>query len=232
MNKKSRLKSFIDKGPPSWEQAPLPNKDCISNSTDRVTGNCRSNTTSTISEMISSPQLVQFFQNAVNELATDGRSGEVDAIVDFIKTRFPSVGNLQVPCTSNDTGERTAYTFEMLEEDMCSYIQKEVSNILKHPNVIDEKFSVTKGDPNRGVNAGEILLGKYIATLSRAAKENPSASGNAQSHNDKTMSESTTLVPAYDGFSPSDCDGIHLSSCGHAVHQDCLDRYLVSLRER
>lgn len=182
--------------------------------------------------MISSPQLVKLFQNAVNELASDGRSGEVDAFLDFMKTRFPSVGNLQVSCTSNDTGERTAYTFETLEEDMCLCIQEEMSNMLKHSNLSDEKFSVAEGGRNRGINAGQVLLGKYIATLSRAAKENPSASENTQSHNDQAMSESTTLVPEYDGFSPSDCDGIHLSSCGHAVHQGCLDRYLVSLRER
>ncbi|KAK8632266.1 hypothetical protein V6N13_072661 [Hibiscus sabdariffa] len=31
--------------------------------------------------------------------------------------------------------------------------------------------------------------------------------------------------------STSDCDGIYLSSCGHAVHQGCLDRYLSSLKK-
>ncbi|XP_059595098.1 E3 ubiquitin-protein ligase PRT6 isoform X1 [Vitis vinifera] len=230
---KSRLKSFVDKGPPSWEQVPLSDKDCVSNSKNEVTGKRRTNTTSCISERISSPQLVQLFQNAVNELASDGRSGEVDAFLEFIKTRFPSVGNLQLTCTSNDTGERTSYNFDTLEEDMYLCIQKEMCNLLTHSNLVtDEKFSAAEGGPKRGVNAGEVLLGKYIATLSRAAKENPSASGNAQSHNDRAMSESTTLVPAYDGLGPSDCDGIHLSSCGHAVHQGCLDRYLSSLKER
>ncbi|CAL5434533.1 unnamed protein product [Camellia sinensis] len=45
-------------------------------------------------------------------------------------------------------------------------------------------------------------------------------------------SESSSPLAAYDGFGPLDCDGIHVSSCGHAVHQACLDRYLSSLKER
>ncbi|XP_039045643.1 E3 ubiquitin-protein ligase PRT6-like [Hibiscus syriacus] len=44
--------------------------------------------------------------------------------------------------------------------------------------------------------------------------------------------ESTSRPLVYDEFGPLDCDGIYLSSCGHAVHQGCLDRYLSSLKER
>jgi len=28
---------------------------------------------------------------------------------------------------------------------------------------------------------------------------------------------------------PNDCNGMHVSSCGHAVHHECLDCYLSSL---
>ncbi|CAL5331360.1 unnamed protein product [Camellia sinensis] len=45
-------------------------------------------------------------------------------------------------------------------------------------------------------------------------------------------SESSSPLAAYDGFGSLDCDGIHVSSCGHVVHQACLDRYLSSLKER
>ncbi|KAL7596480.1 hypothetical protein Lser_V15G31144 [Lactuca serriola] len=41
----------------------------------------------------------------------------------------------------------------------------------------------------------------------------------------------TSRLP-YDGFGPSDCNGIYVTSCGHDVHQGCLDRYLHSLKER
>ena len=39
-------------------------------------------------------------------------------------------------------------------------------------------------------------------------------------------------VVSLDEFHPTDCDGVHLSSCGHAVHQICLERYIKSLKER
>ena len=41
-----------------------------------------------------------------------------------------------------------------------------------------------------------------------------------------------TRSAKFDRFGPTDCDGIHISSCGHAVHQHCHDLYLSSLRRR
>ncbi|CAN8237512.1 unnamed protein product [Cochlearia groenlandica] len=35
-----------------------------------------------------------------------------------------------------------------------------------------------------------------------------------------------------DGFHPIDCDGVYLSSCGHAVHQSCHELYFKSLKDR
>lgn len=46
------------------------------------------------------------------------------------------------------------------------------------------------------------------------------------------VSDSTFHAKRYSGFGPRDCDGIHISSCGHAVHQECHDRYLTSLKQR
>jgi hypothetical protein len=69
-----------------------------------------------------------------------------------------------------------------------------------------------------------------MAALSREMKGIPSASEDACK--DKASVESTSKCPAYNGFGPSDGDGVHISSCGHALHQGCLDRYLSSLKER
>lgn len=33
-------------------------------------------------------------------------------------------------------------------------------------------------------------------------------------------------------FGPNDCNGMHVSSCGHAVYHECLDCYLSSLWKR
>ncbi|KAJ0244065.1 hypothetical protein HA466_0200230 [Hirschfeldia incana] len=55
-----------------------------------------------------------------------------------------------------------------------------------------------------------------------------------QRHDAESSSRQTSrhLDVSLDGFHPTDCDGIYLSSCGHAVHQSCLERYFKSLRER
>ena len=74
------------------------------------------------------------------------------------------------------------------------------------------------------------MLGKYTADLLQEMSEISSVSESAS--NETASVESTSQHPAYDGFGPTDCDGVHLSSCGHAVHQACLDRYLSSLKER
>uniref|UniRef100_M8B5B3 E3 ubiquitin-protein ligase n=1 Tax=Aegilops tauschii TaxID=37682 RepID=M8B5B3_AEGTA len=45
-------------------------------------------------------------------------------------------------------------------------------------------------------------------------------------------SKSSAPVTIRNRFGPVDCDGIHINSCGHAVHQECHDRYLFSLKQR
>ena len=100
------------------------------------------------------------------------------------------------------------------------------SNLLNE----DEKVSTVGGNSNFIIDTGSVLLGKYTADLVQEMSEVSSVSENAS--NETASVESTSQHPAYDGFGPTDCDGVHLSSCGHAVHQACLDRYLSSLKER
>ncbi|KAI3474097.1 hypothetical protein Pfo_028885 [Paulownia fortunei] len=162
---KSRLLSFVDGGPLSWEQV--------------------------------SRLLVDLVQSAVNDFASLGQPREVSAFMEFITTRFTSIKNVQLPCTSKDTRERTASSLETLEEQM--YL---------------------------------VIRGFQSTALPKEPVDNPSASQNGRSRSDRKRSESNTLHAASDKFGPSGGDGIYISSCGHAVHQGCLDRYLSSLRER
>ncbi|CAK9185301.1 unnamed protein product [Ilex paraguariensis] len=230
---KSRLLSFVDKGPPSWEQVRQSGKDPIFMSTDTMNVSFQRSTVSRSSEMISSSQLMHLIQNAVNEFASNGSPREVDAFLEFVKTRFPSVRNIQIPCTSNDTMEKTASSLEAMEERMYSLIRGEMHDTLSCSDFAknNEKFSTAGGAPTSG-DADSLFLGKYIAALSKEMLDNPSASESAHARGDKAQLESTVPLPAYDGFRPPDCDGIYVSSCGHAVHQGCLDRYLLSLKER
>uniref|UniRef100_A0A5B7BIP5 E3 ubiquitin-protein ligase n=1 Tax=Davidia involucrata TaxID=16924 RepID=A0A5B7BIP5_DAVIN len=224
---KSRLLSLVDRGPPSWEQVCQSGKEHVPISTNNMSVSSGGNNVTNSSEMILPVQLNQLIQNAVNEFASAGQPREVNAFLEFIMARFPSVRNIQLPCTANDTRERPSCSLEMLEERMYLSIRERMHVNLFPSNFVkgDEKFSTAERGPTRSGDAESLLLGKYIAALSKETIENPSASENA-------CSQSTMPIPTYDGFGPSDCDGIHLSSCGHAVHQGCLDRYLSSLKER
>ncbi|XP_059667816.1 E3 ubiquitin-protein ligase PRT6 [Cornus florida] len=230
---KSRLLSLVDRGAPSWDQVRGLGKD-IPTSTNNISTPFSGSTVSSSSEMISPSQLNHLIQSAVNEFASNGQPREVKAFLEFIKVRFPSVRNIQLPCTSNDTRERPAYSLEMLEEHMYLSIQERMHENLFHSNFVkeDENFSKPKGYPTKNADAEALLLARYIAALSKETIESPSASENSHTLNDEALPESSLPSLTYDGFGPSDCDGIHISSCGHAVHQGCLDRYLSSLKER
>ncbi|KAG8376898.1 hypothetical protein BUALT_Bualt09G0112000 [Buddleja alternifolia] len=221
---KSGLLSFVDRGPVSWEQVSWSGKEHVSNSKS-TTDNLFSRSISDGSEIISSSQLVDLVQRAVNDFASVGQPGEVNAFMDFIKTRFTSIKNFQLPCTSKDTGERTASSFETLEEHMYLLIRGYQSSL-------DGVESTAASCTVRTDSAESLLLGKYIAALPKEPVDNSSASQSGHSPSDRTQPEINTLRPAYSKFGPAGCDGISLSSCGHAVHQGCLDRYLSSHRER
>lgn len=227
---KSKLLSFLDRGPPSWENPRNLDKVHVSIVTNKVTNQSESGNLSTGVGAVSSSQLAQLVQNAVTEFSNHGQPREVDAFLEFLKGWFPALRNIQVPCSTNNDREKDSYLFGTLEEDIFSSVQGEIHNkMTQFSSLEDKNFSTAgKGQATSG-DAGCMLLGKYIASFSREMTEKPSVSENVC--NDKVLEESTQ-VPAYDGFGPADCDGIYLSSCGHAVHQGCLDRYLSSLRER
>ncbi|XP_073052581.1 E3 ubiquitin-protein ligase PRT6-like isoform X1 [Primulina eburnea] len=229
---KSRLLSFVDKGPPSWEQVLQSGKGHVSSSPATYNGILPVNV-SDGSDMISSSQLIDVVQSALNDLASLGRPAEVDSFLQFVKARFPSLKNVQLPCMSTDKVEGTASSLEAFEERMYLLIKRSPSglNNSDSPNK-DGTFLATESDTERSCGAESLLLGKYIAALSKEPTDCPSASQNAHSRSDQMQSEANKWHLEHDKFGPAGSDGIYVSSCGHAVHQGCLDRYLSSLRER
>lgn len=227
---KSRLLSFIDRGPPSWDQDQLPDKEQNSVIAKALT-NQSGISSSSGSGMISSTQLTHFVQDVVNQFANYAQPGEVNAIIEFIKARFPLLRSSQVSSASKDGKDKTMNTFEMLEQDMYFSMRKEMHDnmLASNSGLQSEKFTAAEGGQISSP-VESVLLGKYIAALSREITEHPSSS--ESSPNDELQAEFPSRSLAYDGFGPADCDGVHLSSCGHAVHQECLDRYLSSLKER
>ncbi|XP_049342703.1 E3 ubiquitin-protein ligase PRT6-like isoform X1 [Solanum verrucosum] len=221
---KSRLLSCTNRGPPSWEQTRRPGKEPTSCAKQVPNISSERSNLSRSSEITSSSWLMQLIQNKVNEFALEGQPKEVEAFLEYIKEKFPSMKNIQPSCASSTVKKKTSSSFEMLEEHMYSLIWEEMDANSRNWDLLknDRKLSAL-GDNG---SAESLLLGRYISALSRECS--PSASTNSR----KAQLESSMLLPTYKGFGPSDCDGIYLSSCGHAVHQGCLDRYLSSLKER
>ncbi|PIN03040.1 putative ubiquitin-protein ligase of the N-recognin family [Handroanthus impetiginosus] len=217
---KSRLLSFVDQGPPSWEQVRRSGKEHVSSDTTPSSALSPSSV-SDGSEVVASSQSEDIVRSAVNDFVSAAHPREVNAFMDFIKARFPFIKNIQLPCVLEDTRETTKSSLETLEEQIYLSIRAGL-------NVSD----CQKDDGNFSSDSAEsLLLGRYIAALPKEPQDNPSASLNSHTSSDRMKSEASTLRPGYN-FGPSGSDGIYVSSCGHAVHQECLDRYLSSLRER
>lgn len=175
-------------------------------------------------EVISSPWLTQLIQNAINEYALEGKTKDVGAFFEYITARFPAL-KIQLPCTSSNVDEDTDFSLEMLEEEIYLLIQERMDANSWHWDLSRNGKKISAG--GGGGDGESLLLGKYISSLAGENVDSP-ASESAP----KTQLESRMPLTAYEGFGPSDCDRIYLSSCGHAVHQGCLDRYLSSLKER
>ncbi|KAF8042407.1 hypothetical protein BT93_A0898 [Corymbia citriodora subsp. variegata] len=201
---KSRLLSLVDRGPPSWDRVQQPEKETMQIEKNKESEQC-----------------------GVEVLA--GSHSEVDRPS---KACFPFLRNLEVPQVSKDKKESTVYMFEMLEEDMYRMVRKGVHNNAHLIESVegDKNISTSQEVAGDFEDAETVLLAKYISCLWGDRAKDPSASKHL--HIDETSDEGAKQGSAYDGFGPVDCDGIFLSSCGHAVHQGCLERYLSSLKER
>eukprot|EP00268_Persea_americana_P013166 TRINITY_DN1573_c1_g1_i1.p1 TRINITY_DN1573_c1_g1~~TRINITY_DN1573_c1_g1_i1.p1 ORF type:complete len:2067 (+),score=416.93 TRINITY_DN1573_c1_g1_i1:302-6502(+) len=229
---KSRLTSFLERGPPSWDEVHSSDKDYFSIISNEMTDPSGNSALSTGPETIPSAHLVELVQNTMNVLMHYGQPTDADAVLDFIKARLPAIRNIQLPNASYDTCMDIVSSPETTEEDIYRSIQRAIHGTIlhskddwKHPISCDEAFA-----ENRSNKCA--VLGEYIASLSREALRQPPASGSGPVHGGNVSSKSTIRHLPFDGFGPTDCDGIHVSSCGHAVHQECRDRYLSSLRQR
>ncbi|KAI3787070.1 hypothetical protein L1987_41256 [Smallanthus sonchifolius] len=222
---KSRVVSSLDEGSPLWEkEVQRSGKEQISSNEDTL-----HNQSSSSKETITSSQLMDLVQNAVNEFASTGLPQEVDAFLNFIKAQFPSLENIHFPRLSRDNSSQlTSSSGDTFEENMYTHILHLMDNDLIKAEDLSTAGCSSTSDSSSNES---LLLGKYIASLSDEIINNPSPSETGGSHGNPTPSSVTSCM-TYDGFGPSDCNGIFISSCGHAVHQGCLDRYLQSLKER
>lgn len=201
---KSRLVSLVDRGPPSWKDICCSKKEHFTEMSPSSDGS----TSTSNSGHFSPPVFKKQMQRAVNEFSSNRHRREVN------------------------TGEMTFSSLETLEDHIYLTIRQRMHDIMAHSDILehDHRFLMVEESPKSDVTESFLLV-KYIATLSKETPKKTSASESTRSRS-VGPSESSMPVSANDGFGPVDCDGIHVSSCGHAVHQACLDRYLSSVKER
>ncbi|KAJ0235076.1 hypothetical protein HA466_0266960 [Hirschfeldia incana] len=190
---KSKLLSFVDSGPPSWDQGPQSEKNM---SVDGVGDVLRSDV-SLDSSMITHDATSEPAENAVFE-----------AITTWLKRNGPRGKR-----SSNGRGKVDSNMGSM-EIAMYQTVRRKIDNntnqSLTH---VDQRPHAAESSSERNRVGG-------LSTLQ--VRVSDTGSRQTSRHSDVVS----------DGFHPTDCDGVYLSSCGHAVHQSCLERYLKSLRER
>lgn len=224
---KSRLLSFIDRSSPSWDQGRRSGKELASASSNKIEVSSLGGNTSKSSEVFS-PKMFHLIQHAVNQFAAEGQTGQTNGIMEYIKTQIPS---LNMPRADVYIEAKTAPSVESLEEDIYTMVREEMHNCLPSPD-FSKKFQKPPYIGDSGAvdsDTNSLFLAKFIAALAKETLENASGSDNSDG---SSQSDGNMLLPECDGTGPYDCDGIYLTSCGHAVHQKCLDRYLSSLKER
>ncbi|KAI3442939.1 E3 ubiquitin-protein ligase [Psidium guajava] len=228
---KSRLLSLVDRGPPSWDQVRQPEKGRVQIEKRKESGQCGVEIRASCTEVDPPSKLVRLVRNTIDKFMRNAQPSEVNAFMEFIRACFPSLRNLEVLQMSKGKYESTVYTFETLEEDMYQMVRRGVHNNTHLLESVEGDINVSSQEVAGDFEDAEtVLLAKYIACLPGDGAKDVSASEHL--HIDETSEESAKQGSAYDGFGPVDCDGIFLSSCGHSVHQGCLERYLSSLKER
>ncbi|CDY48099.1 BnaC02g03560D [Brassica napus] len=196
---KSKLLSFVNRGPPSLDQCPQSEKKIPM---DEAPDLQRINVSSDSLRMI--PHVLQLSDDATSESATD-------SVLEALTARL--LGNGQKEKRSSDGRGKDESNLESLETAMYQTVRK------KTENMINQSLThVNHRQPDSESSSVRSSVGG-LSTLHRF-------------QDIRSKQTSRYLDVSADGFHPADCDGVYLSSCGHAVHQSCLERYLNSLKER
>ncbi|KAL0888784.1 hypothetical protein Bca101_012767 [Brassica carinata] len=175
---KSKLVSFVDRGPPSWDQCPQSEKKIP------VDG--------------SSADSFRTIPSYALQLSDDESS--TDSVLEALTARLKAKEK-----RSSDRRGKDESNIESLEMAMYQTVRRKIE-------MINQSLTHVDAESSSGRNSVSTWQVRSPDSGLRETSRHPDVS--------------------LDGFHPTDCDGVHLSSCGHAVHQICLERYLKSLKER
>lgn len=216
----------MDRGTPAWENAEQSQKShkevSLSGKLKLIDPSVRNT---------SSP--LQLVENVGPEVDHDVEHVEVDTFLDFIRDRIPDIGNFQLPKVSHDAAKDSSFCLELMENYLFDSIMEDIHETQSYSHSLsgEHNGSISAVDSNISRDSGSVLR-EYVACLSRISSTQQNSSLYDILHLGNLSSKSKGTVTRVTRFGPKDCDGIYSSSCGHAVHQDCHERYLASLKQR
>uniref|UniRef100_A0A7N0RI32 E3 ubiquitin-protein ligase n=1 Tax=Kalanchoe fedtschenkoi TaxID=63787 RepID=A0A7N0RI32_KALFE len=215
---KSRLVSFVENGHPSW----ICHQPDISGATCKQSE--RTSPSTSGSDIVS--ESLQLLQRAAAEFNSDVEIWD-EAYLEYLRAQFPANKGPQLPlhCPMNGSLGSSELS-ESLEEKMYASVWEQVHDQIKNMKSTDiETESLRFGASHKSESVEASLRNKHtIGLLEDGVDHSSDETGSLSAERDR--------LSIYGDFGPIDCDGVFLSSCGHAVHQGCLDLYLSSLRER
>ncbi|WOL01977.1 E3 ubiquitin-protein ligase [Canna indica] len=221
---KSRLTTFVDRGPLSWEDSGW--QDDIQ---------------SVGKEPLRDPSgadpnsMLQLARSVGIQLPLNMEPAEFDTFLGSLREQFHDIRNIQPPNMLSGTGTEVTVPLETMEDGIYHSVVRDMHNFGSISDALDgEKRCLTKDalvSSRKGRMVDFFVLGECVERLSKELKHNRSSMHGLQ-RLAKLSSRSIASTARASGFGPRDCDGIHISSCGHAVHQECHDRYLLSLKQR
>ncbi|KAM0953533.1 putative carboxypeptidase U transcription factor interactor and regulator Znf-B family [Dioscorea sansibarensis] len=219
----SKLASFVNRGPLSWEDddkfadAHVIGKDVL----DVLSG-------------ADSASSVHSTHTTDLEFSHDIGPAEINSSLEFFMDKLHDSKGVQPP---NDAyGAVTKLSLEMVEFDIYQSVERLTYRTKSNPDYLDgnslHSTSHSSEVMDKGKSAEFSLVGEYLSSLSRwASKQHQSSVYNLQGRSN-TLSNSPIPANVHNGVGSGEFDGIYISSCGHVVHQECHERYLLSLKQR
>ncbi|KAG6540804.1 hypothetical protein Mapa_017828 [Marchantia paleacea] len=245
---KSRLLALAQKPTPSWERASATGG--VSSSDRGIDGGRNASESGNV-EMYTTAHLWNWIQEALGDAATRERLLEGEALLEVFRNGL----HPRNPVRLNAVGTPPARAVEPAETEVDepesngdnSEIETCPETLPLHPANWWEEDSVPQF-PDEWTSSRELnlvtVLAEYVAAVSRerrrqGEREVPrtvevevAREGGAIRQRRMTPTRSNLDATVNTGLGMHDTSGVYLSACGHAVHQECLDRYVSSLLQR
>jgi hypothetical protein len=218
-NQKSKLLTFAEKGTPSWDEG--------STSSDIGSGS------SDPSDELGSPF------SPSSGISLEDYSFEIDPSSDEDSPQLPAMKPIQSISSNLNLSLSGTHSLDTIEEEIYNSVlqelRKDVSDtekgkLTKSPSVSGVYAACLKRDTSKNCEGSKMTKSPSVGLRSSVLFSMQSGTSLVSPKRERVTESSSGSGKTL--FGPVDCDGIHISSCGHAVHQECHERYLFSLKQR